>query len=450
MGVDLKKRTPHSSLSNQARKMTGSSPPRQTTPQASLKSWTSLALKRFHRPSSAALDSHLSSSDESESHRRERCLAVGPCDPRHIVDNMKFQGGVHHTQLLLAVFNGRPLRQCCYDMAITWFRAQRGGEFELIAHADADWYQPTAQDIGASLLLQVAIDDVVVGCMEYGPVVEDPSVRTRVELLLDDKSAFFTNVRMIPSNNNPLSSEDTWALLIDDKRVRLSCESALIPPFEALYSSAVKIHLCDSRPNAFTLELEDESLYLAVDLHDRRDVIYLVFCAFSRLAMQSPALADAVSTGQSCMLTCRTVDSPATTSTMGYGLPWSTPHQRRKTTTDARYCMMPSTRRATTAAAAVEQERIDDDDDDATLVNSMLLHDVDALLLLSKEFQDQGDDDGEGRGGAAAGLSSAEDALDARVGSSVPLQSALDAMKAERQHLERQLDQLRRQRRALQ
>ncbi|KAF0747763.1 hypothetical protein AaE_007598, partial [Aphanomyces astaci] len=128
----------------------------------------------------------------SSSHNRDRCMALGECDPRCIVDNMHFQGGVHHTQMLFAVFNGRPLSHCCYDMTFTWFRARHDDEFAVIPHASMDWYQPTAEDIGASLLLQVEIDDAVLGCIEHGPLVADPSVRSRVETLLAAHTAYFT------------------------------------------------------------------------------------------------------------------------------------------------------------------------------------------------------------------------------------------------------------------
>ncbi|RHY91860.1 hypothetical protein DYB35_009591 [Aphanomyces astaci] len=217
-------------------------------------------------------------------------MALGECDPRCIVDNMHFQGGVHHTQMLFAVFNGRPLSHCCYDMTFTWFRARHDDEFAVIPHASMDWYQPTAEDIGASLLLQVEIDDAVLGCIEHGPLVAgtphlglkkrlmegdpciDPSVRSRVETLLAAHTAYFTNVRRTPvsicgdgGGNNAMDiawspevcscwssmdipflihpAQDTWSLLLDDKRVRLTCESALLPPLEALYAPSVQV-LC--------------------------------------------------------------------------------------------------------------------------------------------------------------------------------------------------------------
>ncbi|RHY09129.1 hypothetical protein DYB36_000295 [Aphanomyces astaci] len=144
-------------------------PSASSTPAMSIKTWTTQALKRFHGMNTSP--PRRDSMSPSSSHNRDRCMALGECDPRCIVDNMHFQGGVHHTQMLFAVFNGRPLSHCCYDMTFTWFRARHDDEFAVIPHASMDWYQPTAEDIGASLLLQVEIDDAVLGCIEHGPLV---------------------------------------------------------------------------------------------------------------------------------------------------------------------------------------------------------------------------------------------------------------------------------------
>ncbi|CAK4078844.1 unnamed protein product [Aphanomyces euteiches] len=276
-------------------------------------------------------------------------MALGQtCDPQCIVDNMRLQGGVHHTQLLYVVFNGRPLHLCCYeDVVCTWFRAQPGREFQEIAGAaTTDWYLPTAEDIGALLLVHVDLGSVV-GCVEFGPVVEDPSVRSQVENALDASTAFYTNVRLVPSDNNEGCScsdyiDETWSLLLDDKRIRLACESALVPPFEALYSSVVT--------------------------------------------------------------------APC------YELPWTMRRRRRVPT------YLPKEENGQSVLA-------DEDDDDEPLVNSMLLHDVDALLVLSRQLDHH----------KPRPVQAPADEM----------QSALEAMKAERMVLERQLDQLRRERVAL-
>jgi hypothetical protein len=35
--------------------------------------------------------------------------------------------------------------------------------------------------------------------------------------------------------------QESWTLLIDDRRVRLTCESSLLPPFESLYTPEIKV-----------------------------------------------------------------------------------------------------------------------------------------------------------------------------------------------------------------
>ncbi|CAK4223359.1 unnamed protein product [Aphanomyces euteiches] len=345
------------------------------------KAWTVSALQRFQSGGSGSLKT--TTSREKSRHVRERCMALGQtCDPQCIVDNMRLQGGVHHTQLLYVVFNGRPLHLCCYeDVVCTWFRAQPGREFQEIAGAaTTDWYLPTAEDIGALLLVHVDLGSVV-GCVEFGPVVEDPSVRSQVENALDASTAFYTNVRLVPSDNNEGCScsdyiDETWSLLLDDKRIRLACESALVPPFEALYSSVVTMRLCPLRSNVLTLDFggEDGAVDLQVDWHDRRDV------------------------------------APC------YELPWTMRRRRRVPT------YLPKEENGQSVLA-------DEDDDDEPLVNSMLLHDVDALLVLSRQLDHH----------KPRPVQAPADEM----------QSALEAMKAERMVLERQLDQLRRERVAL-
>ncbi|KAF0722589.1 hypothetical protein Ae201684P_013826 [Aphanomyces euteiches] len=391
------------------------------------KAWTVSALQRFQSGGSGSLKT--TTSREKSRHVRERCMALGQtCDPQCIVDNMRLQGGVHHTQLLYVVFNGRPLHLCCYeDVVCTWFRAQPGREFQEIAGAaTTDWYLPTAEDIGALLLVHVDLGSVV-GCVEFGPVVEDPSVRSQVENALDASTAFYTNVRLVPSDNNEGCScsdyiDETWSLLLDDKRIRLACESALVPPFEALYSSVVTMRLCPLRSNVLTLDFggEDGAVDLQVDWHDRRDVVYLVFQALSRLALQSSAHVAALSTGQSPMLTCRTLppqhDQQHEPLAPCYELPWTMRRRRRVPT------YLPKEENGQSVLA-------DEDDDDEPLVNSMLLHDVDALLVLSRQLDHH----------KPRPVQAPADEM----------QSALEAMKAERMVLERQLDQLRRERVAL-
>ncbi|RHY55703.1 hypothetical protein DYB38_003283 [Aphanomyces astaci] len=396
-------------------------PSASSTPAMSIKTWTAQALKRFHGMNTSP--PRRDSMSPSSSHNRDRCMALGECDPRCIVDNMHFQGGVHHTQMLFAVFNGRPLSHCCYDMTFTWFRARHDDEFAVIPHASMDWYQPTAEDIGASLLLQVEIDDAVLGCIEHGPLVAgtphlglkkrlmegdpciDPSVRSRVETFLAAHTAYFT-------------------VHINTYHYSLACSFSFISERASDASVSLDAH----HANAFVLEfgtcVDDTSraaARLVVDLHDQRDVLFLVFRAFSSRAVHSTALADAISSGQSCMLACRTLPPPSSSLTDfdvciwshgGYMLPWT----------------------STAGRPTIH------DDDEEDVLNSMLLHDVDALLLLTHEFcTEVMPTSPESCNLSAPAAAAARD----EEGEGTSMQSALESIKAERRALERQLEHLR-------
>ncbi|OQR82821.1 hypothetical protein ACHHYP_15466 [Achlya hypogyna] len=307
-------------------------------------------------------------------HRAELCAAVGTCDPRAVLDGVALQGGVHHAQVVVAVVNGRPLKRTCIDVSLQWYRAQRGRDFAPVHHATDDWYQPTAEDIGASLLLHMRTTDSdgepIVACAEFGPIVEDPTIRSHVENMIDAQAAFFTNIHIFPSRHNEISMEDTWSLLIDDKRVRLSCESSLIPPFEALYSAELHMAMASQRPTGFILAFDRDpptQLHLKVDNTRTRDIIYLVFTAFKAQALRCQAHSDAVSAGHSPLLALRTVDSPKKESTV-YSLPW---HQKPMPV-KSRKSMVP------TSSGSSDEE---DDVEDEAFMCSTLLQDVDALLL---------------------------------------------------------------------
>ncbi|OQR94072.1 hypothetical protein THRCLA_08254 [Thraustotheca clavata] len=306
-------------------------------------------------------------------HRKELCNAVGACNPRKILDQVVLQGGIHHTQMVVAVFNGRPLQRTCIDVLLTWYRAKRGEEYMLLHGVKEDWYQPTAEDIGASLLLRMktfdAIGKEIIACAEFGPIVEDPAIRSQVENLLEAKTAFFTNIHIVPSNHHEISMEDTWSLLIDDKRIRISCESSLIPPFEALYTSHVLMTFAPHNPNSFLLAFGHDldaptQLHLKVDSNRTRDVIYLVFMAFKTQALASQAHSDAVLTGKSALHAVRTIVSPLQ-ETSKFVLPW---HQKPAVLKHRK-------------SALVSSPGTSDDSDDSEGEFSSLLQDVDALLL---------------------------------------------------------------------
>lgn len=57
-----------------------------------------------------------------------------------------------------------------------------------------EWFSATADDIGARILAQVMIEDedvVKAKMLEYGPIKEDPEVRSKVEMYLERKSVLF-------------------------------------------------------------------------------------------------------------------------------------------------------------------------------------------------------------------------------------------------------------------
>lgn len=64
----------------------------------------------------------------------------------------------------------------------------------MAADACDEWFTATADDIGARILAQVMIEDedvVKAKMLEYGPIKEDPEVRSKVEMYLERKSVLF-------------------------------------------------------------------------------------------------------------------------------------------------------------------------------------------------------------------------------------------------------------------
>lgn len=159
-------------------------------------------------------------------HYDERCKSVGgACSVASVLENVVLQGGVHHTYMNVLTFMGCPLRvdSCCYSMSVQWFRAfgghddfqvipgtlllaaAGGGEkclferltgchyFTIVGACD-EFFTATADDIGARILAKVMIEDedvVKTKMLEYGPIKEDPEVRSKVEMYLERKSVLF-------------------------------------------------------------------------------------------------------------------------------------------------------------------------------------------------------------------------------------------------------------------
>lgn len=166
-------------------------------------------------------------------HCDERCKSVdGACSVASVLENVVLQGGVHHTYMNVLTYMGCPLRvdSCCYSMSVQWFRAfgghddfqvipgtllfaGGGGEkclfrrlicchYFMIVGACDEFFTATADDIGARILAKVMIEDedvVKTKMLEYGPIKEDPEVRSKVEMYLERKSVLFM-VRCTLSN----------------------------------------------------------------------------------------------------------------------------------------------------------------------------------------------------------------------------------------------------------
>uniref|UniRef100_K3WI33 Uncharacterized protein n=1 Tax=Globisporangium ultimum (strain ATCC 200006 / CBS 805.95 / DAOM BR144) TaxID=431595 RepID=K3WI33_GLOUD len=260
-------------------------------------------------------------------HFDDRCKSVGACSVTSVLDNCVLQGGVHHTYMNVLTYLGSPLRveSCCYSMSIQWFRAfGEHDDFQIIPGACDEFFTATADDIGARILAKVMIEDedvVKTKMLEYGPIKEDPEVRSKVEMYLERKSVLFMGLQ---------SLSELWTLLIDDRRVRLTCESSLIPPFEALYTSDIKVEVVRNVPNEFCLHLAENCfVHLRAESNIVRDIIVLTLRAFRNGAVSNEAVNYAVSKGMSPMLTIRNLAEttskpaqdfvPATT----YNLPWN-------------------------------------------------------------------------------------------------------------------------------
>ncbi|KAF4146673.1 hypothetical protein GN958_ATG04156 [Phytophthora infestans] len=252
-------------------------------------------------------------------HDTDRCDSIGACSVARVLENCVLQGGVHHTHMHVLTYLGRPLRSecCCYPVAVQWFRAVgEQDDFQVIPGACDEWYTPTADDIGARILAKVMIEDEDVlktKMLEYGPIKEDPEVRSKVEMYLERKSVLFMGLRSISVQDsseylNEEELRESWTLLIDDRRVRLTCESSLIPPFESLYTPDIKLEMVRGSPNEFYLYLAQGCyVRLRAESNTVRDIIVLTLRAFCNMAVSDETTHEAVARGLSPMLTLRKI-----------------------------------------------------------------------------------------------------------------------------------------------
>ncbi|DAZ96876.1 TPA: hypothetical protein N0F65_008837 [Lagenidium giganteum] len=338
-------------------------------------------------------------------HNDERCRSIGECTVATVLDNCMLQGGVHHTHMNVLTYLGNPLRTdwCCYPIRVQWFRAIGDrDDFQAIPFANHEWFTPTADDIGARILAKVTVQDEDVAktkMLEYGPIKEDPEVRSKVEMYLERKSVLFMGLRSLRAQDGAEYADneelcESWTLLIDDKRVRLTCESSLLPPFEGLYTNDIRVEIVRETPNELRLYLPSATfVHLRAESNIVRDIIVLTLRAFCKEAVGSEAISDAVSKGISPMLTIRTLSLNERTlltrplqSPKAYDLPWYRPNCSPRTLAN-------ETTQSTSAephdstgseisdivhiASRSPSPATRDDDDD---VNDSLLLDVEALI----------------------------------------------------------------------
>ncbi|KAF1330691.1 hypothetical protein FI667_g4891, partial [Globisporangium splendens] len=221
-------------------------------------------------------------------HFDDRCKSIGACSVASVLENCVLQGGVHHTYMNVLTYLGSPLRveSCCYSMSIQWFRAfGEHDDFQIIPGACDEFFTATADDIGARILAKVMIEDedvVKTKMLEYGPIKEDPEVRSKVEMYLERKSVLFM------------------------------------------------VEVVRNVPNEFCLHLAENCfVHLRAESNIVRDIIVLTLRAFRNGAVSNEAVSHAVSKGMPPMLTIRNLAEttskpaqdfvPATT----YNLPWN-------------------------------------------------------------------------------------------------------------------------------
>lgn len=292
-------------------------------------------------------------------HYEDRCVSVGECSVPKVLEHCMLQGGVHHTHMNILTYLGNPLRieTCCYTMRVQWFRAlTENDDFQLIPDVCDEWFTPTADDIGAKILAKVMLHDedaIRTKLLEYGPIKEDPEVRSKVELYLERRSVLLMGLESVAVQDggehypNNIDMQESWTLLIDDRRVRLTCESSLLPPFEGFYTSSIRVEIVRSTPHEFYLYLADNCyVHLRAESNTVRDIIVLTLRAFCKSAVSSELINEAISKGISPMLTIRTLaaaeqqqqqlnggatSSVIVKSPLSYNLPWNRSHPNAST-----------------------------------------------------------------------------------------------------------------------
>ncbi|GMF42452.1 unnamed protein product [Phytophthora fragariaefolia] len=181
---------------------------------------------------------------------------------------------------------GRPLRSecCCYPVGVQWFRAVgEQDDFQVIPGACDEWYTPTADDIGARILVKVMIEDEDVlktKMLEYGPIKEDPEVRSKVEMYLERKSVLFMGLRSISVQDGS----------------------------EYLHEEELRLEMVRGTPNEFYLHLAQGCyVRLRAESNTVRDIIVLTLRAFCKMAVADEVTHGAVAQGLSPMLTLRKI-----------------------------------------------------------------------------------------------------------------------------------------------
>lgn len=235
------------------------------------------------------------------------------------------QGGRYQTKLIMIVSKGRPVL-ANHDCKVEWYRSSCGdtgsNNFTLIQGASETWYQPSCDDIGCRILAKLIPPDLPSRSISLGPIVEDPNVRSQVESLLEQKCVVFSDLQ-VKSNTSPETDTTPWTLIADATRIRVMNDTALIPPYESMYSSALLIQPCVENPTAFQIHLPHETLTLEITAENNavRDTIVLVLGAFRAPALQSFQVQDAIHRGHSPMLTAHTRKT-FDAATGNYNLPW--------------------------------------------------------------------------------------------------------------------------------
>ncbi|KAG7392310.1 hypothetical protein PHYPSEUDO_001414 [Phytophthora pseudosyringae] len=236
--------------------------------------------------SSASAPSLSGAENPAYVHDADRCECVGACSVARVLENCVLQGGVHHTHMHVLTYLGRPLRSecCCYPVGVQWFRAiGEQDDFQVISGACDEWYTPTADDIGARILAKVMIEDEDVlktKMLEYGPIKEDPDVRSKVEMYLERKSVLFMGLRSISVQDGS----------------------------EYLNEEELRLEMVRGTPNEFYLHLAHGCyVRLRAESNTVRDIIVLTLRAFCNMAVSDEATHEVVARGLSPMLTLRKI-----------------------------------------------------------------------------------------------------------------------------------------------